>query len=86
MTEIAECLAAAGIEVKPLVWEPTHMDTLVARTFDGKYTICKPWFTGRGLFWLRGVLDKNCDTLEAAKAAAQADHDARICAQLEVMG
>jgi len=81
-----EQLAERGIRVKPLEWHPGIGDELVARSAHGKYTITKPWFTGRGLFWLRGIDSGNYDTLEAAKAAAEADHAARIAAQLEGMG
>jgi hypothetical protein len=79
----ADELTASGLRVKPLEWVPGIGDELIARSAYGKYTISKPWFTGRGLFWLRGVFDGNYDTLEAAKAAAQLHYEARILAALE---
>ena len=74
---------AEAREVKPLEWVPGIGDELIARSAYGKYAICKPWFTGRGMFWLRGIFNGNYDSLEAAKAAAQADYEARILSALK---
>lgn len=81
---VEQALEAAGVRVRELEWVPGIGDEIIARSAYGKYTISKPWFTGRGLFWLRGIFNGNYDTLEAAKAAAQADYRARILAALEV--
>jgi hypothetical protein len=76
-------LAARGIRVKPLAWHPLNNGGMWAQTIFGKYAIHQRYFTGPDAYTLRGVTTRNTNTLEAAKAAAEADHAARIAAQLE---
>ena len=84
MTDLTqEGLAARGIRVKPLEWieNPnlgeggwlggSHIGPTYHAMDDG-------WSVHRGMFW------HGADTLEAAKAAAQADYEARILDALEV--
>ena len=81
MTTEQQILAAL---VKPLEWETGFGDELTARSPYGKYTISKPWLTGRGLFWLRGIVSSNHDTREAAQAAALEHHLSTQAAALDL--
>jgi hypothetical protein len=69
--------------VKPLVWQQCGTDCLRVNTVFGRYEVM--W--GKGLdgtfLDIAGKLLKH-DTLEAAKAAAQADYEARILAALDL--
>ena len=93
-------LQERGLRVKPLEWEPfTHystdddggpMEGIRMAHFAWKalhYRIIQK--RNSGLFLLNGrsnSLGLAVPYLEAAKAAAEADHAARIAAQVEVMG
>jgi hypothetical protein len=76
-------LAALGIRIKPLVWEENPAREY--HYFAGEYQVIE---IGLGKWWMR-ISGVHRDMLYAychqAKAAAEADHAARICAQLEVM-
>lgn len=79
-------LAAAGLRVKPLQWRGNSevgwwkaSDDLMLyriRLYDG---MPKPYRVSMDGF----VTEWECDTIEAAKAAAQADYEARILAALD---
>lgn len=81
--EAAEARADAAVKVKPLVWENDNWTFRVrAKASIGDYVI---WWGYNGekhslRFDDRAVTEHH--TLEAAKAAAQADHDARIRAAI----
>lgn len=87
MTTIAQRLADAGIEVKPLEW----------REFNDGNRRKGECFSARSLVnfapisvhkkhdgWWLNVDCETHPTLEAAKSAAQADYTARILAALQV--
>jgi hypothetical protein len=89
-----------NVRVKPLVWEsPDEWENSNSRYPDGTvrewrsvrgpfaYFIHRGLFTGsfRAVFGNTQFWLGNWDTLEAAKAAAQADYDARILSALEVV-
>ena len=76
-------LTARGVRVKPLEWRKCKVwgDTVFRADW---YDI---WARSDGRFGLEGAANGFTDftaypTLEAAKAAAQADYEARICAAL----
>ena len=82
---IAQRLADAGVEVKPLEWE---------ETVTGRYIGTPPVKLGDMAFWifmraegyvrhLNGGGKSVHTTLEAAKSAAQADYTARILSALQ---
>jgi len=75
----------AGVRVKPLDWIWVHTnggEVLDAVGFNVVYRI----IPRAGTFSLCGSeVDGNYPTLDAAKAAAQADYEARIMAALEPM-
>lgn len=75
-----------GIKIKPLVWTYVGGETWIARTTIGIASVQKDTH-GWGV-WLAGQNSESVcwrveNTIEAAKAAAQADYDARILAALE---
>ena len=85
--------AAPAVRVKPLVWmfyhanpETGFLPHETAEGFGGSYLIEYRRGQGGGQydFWMpERVAGKHFDTLEAAKAAAQADYEARILSALE---
>jgi hypothetical protein len=79
---------APAVKVKPLVWEEwvdAPVRVLSAQTVIGRYKVQE---RANGAGWMlvfpNGNLT-NRDTEEAAKAAAQADYDARILAAIEAV-
>ena len=85
MTTIADRLADAGIEVKPLEWVGDKKDHaaglgyiyMLVHNFDGWR-----WFRWIGRE-LNGVSDGVFPAIEAAKSSAQADYTARILSALQ---
>lgn len=84
---ISEALQAAGVRVKQLEWEDGKQSAVahgmgfvyyIAHDFDGWR-----WFRVIGKD-LNEVSESPSPTREAAKAAAQADYEARILAALEM--
>lgn len=72
--------------VKALEWTQTHETTWAADTIIGWFHIDRRQAPGKDsiFYWKRsGENLKPCDTLEAAKAAAQSDYEARIMAAIE---
>ena len=86
MTTIAQRLADAGIEVKPLEWT-SFGECIRAETALGRYEIMK-WGFQNGQYALDVPRLARNHTwhpdLEAAKSAAQADYTARILSALQV--
>ncbi len=75
-----EDLAQRGLRVKGLEWEDRLHEQASAAHCDFPYLV--RWLPG-GRFALGA---ERFATLEAAKAAAEADNAARIAAQIEGMG
>lgn len=77
-----------GVRVKPLVWEPRYnKEGETARTILGHYTLREVGV--RIMLYFSGMADPRCDgfvTIDAAKAAAQADYEARILSAIEEDG
>lgn len=74
-----------GVKVKALEWEnsnPDRNDIWACLTDDG-FEINRWWEDGNSYFEVGKNIDVRHDTLEAAKAAAQADYEARIMSALE---
>jgi hypothetical protein len=76
--------AGLPVRVKPLVWHPADTDVWRARPENSR----KFYDVTRGRDGIRvwfgaDVIAYPCGSVELAKAAAQADHDARIRAALE---
>lgn len=86
--QIAEArLAAAGVKqrVKPLVWEDTgetwsRCDSIAGEYFIAGHQGSYAWSVNDDDAWHHG---EHVESMEAAKAAAQADYDARILGALE---
>ena len=82
---IAQRLADAGIEVKPLEWSSFGKEWIRAETALGRYEIM--WGFANAQYALDVPrLARNHTwhpTLEAAKSAAQADYTARILSALQ---
>jgi len=82
-------LAALGIRIKPLVWEP-HPTVPIWRcdTPFGTYKVFAmepfPSWDFDSATDPNDKFSKRAETPEAAQAAAEDDNAARICAQLEV--
>jgi hypothetical protein len=83
--------APAGVTIKPLVWEDFDERGAKASAFYNANYLIQLW-KGRGQFEVSMSYpghqtgydgERWHDTLEAAKAAAQADYEARIMAALE---
>jgi hypothetical protein len=75
---------APGVRVKALKWEEEY--GYAGRTETGIGVYCIEFFPGQGQpYKLHNVFDEKSyhPTLEAAKAAAQADYEARILAALD---
>jgi hypothetical protein len=86
--ELEAQLAAPAVKVKPLVWEDwadVPVRVASAQTILGRYKV-QERASGAGwmLVFPNGNLT-NRDTIEAAKAAAQADYEARILAAIEAV-
>jgi hypothetical protein len=86
MTDVAERLRAAGLAVKPLEWQEVEGadDDMLweARARPYGYAIgCDRsyWWQDDDAIWTKPA---SAPTLEAAKAAAQADYEARVLAAL----
>lgn len=72
--------SADGVKVKPLVWvKPPDWKDCDLCSEDGFYEICE----GQLLFNPGSEVGSLFETLKAAKAAAQADYEARIKAALD---
>jgi hypothetical protein len=72
--------SADGVKVKPLVWvKPPDWKDCDLCSEDGFYEICE----GQLLFNPGSEVGSIFETLEDAKAAAQADYEARIKAALD---
>jgi hypothetical protein len=75
----------SGVRIKPLKWQDGGLNDLVAKTqFGGEWRIRE---LPRYLPWELTVHDMDgehvdCRTLDEAKAAAQADYEARIRASI----
>jgi len=85
---VSEQKTMRGVRVKPLVWEKDASNSWVA----GPYSIHHRWPHNDGPFIVSAYFANigaahlgSFSTLEAAKAAAQADYEARILAALEVV-
>lgn len=81
--EIGELLARVGVAVRPLEWVTDHIG---GGLMAGEYRVRAGLWT-RGYFWVRGEDDPHTGYVELddAKAAAQADYEARIISSLRVM-
>ena len=84
----AEKLAAAGLRVKPLEWEKVHdaMPGMTVYTADSPFGHYNTGVDLAGIpYWTHVPTEvgEDCSGIEAAKAAAQADYEARILAALE---
>lgn len=89
MTAARDDLAARGVRVRPLRWWTNEEapSLYVAGNPFAEYRVNKAIVSG--LFYVRfnllkGGFDDYYPTLEAAKAAAEADYEDRILAALEV--
>ena len=85
MTTTRDDMAARGIRVKPLVWKAGRMAGYwSALSVAGLYVVRD--FGDEEILAERDgeTVGKWCVTLEAAKAAAQADYESRILAALEI--
>ena len=91
-----EQLAARGVRVKPLVWQPDsgkheYPPREKAALPDGStYSVTKNvgndgWCWFRNSYLVFPDRQTSGQTVGTAKAAAEADHAARICAALEMM-
>ena len=78
-----EQLADSGIKVKPLVWVDNPTGGIMAAGFHSTYRI-KASVSG-SIAWQPGHMGlwAVVSTVKVAKAAAEADHIARVCAMLE---
>ena len=86
LDQLAPLLTAQAVRVMPLVWEPE--DNAAGRrglwfTALCKYSISKCWHGQKGGGW--DFNDEFFPTLEAAKAAAQADYEACILSAIEAV-
>ncbi len=83
MTDIAERLERAGLRVKPLEWWLSDIKDTCSDAPFGRYRIRRDgaWFA---LYGPRGRIGGALPTLEAARAAAEADHAARAYGMMEV--
>jgi len=82
MTDVAERLRAAGVAVKPLEWADWSARHRIMVTAEG-YRITQRHFPDMHFCVERNGKDNmTAPTLEAAKAAAQADYEARVLAAL----
>lgn len=83
-----EKLTAVGLRIKDLEWEDSsarHRIVLSATSSAGVYHITQRYFPEEMFTLEKANRDAvNLPTLAAAKAAAQADYEARILAALEV--
>ena len=71
-------------KVKPLVWydpmrsaNPSHCPSVASTAFSNYYA-------NDHRFWLDGHEHTNCESRQAAKAAAQADHEDRVLSQIDM--
>lgn len=71
------------VRVKPLEWNQSGRNCIRAETSTDTYEILDGWVNGKFLLRSRHS-DEWRDTLIAAKAAAQADYEARILAAIEI--
>lgn len=83
---VIRALPAAQVKVKPLVWEAVNEDGRVqdAKGFNSVYRV---WLSKDGVArWQAKYMSEwnNADSLDAAKAAAQADYEARVLATLDL--
>ncbi len=78
-------LPARGVVVRPLVWQFEQEDVQVANTSARhQYRVIHDRRATKGAWsWFCDGAWIGCETEEAAKAAAQADYEARILAALE---
>ncbi len=82
-------LKARGLRVKPLEWDNVSYGSISAQTAFGEYVVELHESWG---MWTPAEGESTSDahshypTAAAAKAAAEADHAARIAAQVEVDG
>ncbi len=75
-------LKARGLRVKPLEWLGDERSTMSAAGYNiSRY---HPEDETEARYWI-GALCQRCPTLEDAKAAAEADHAARIAAQVDAV-
>lgn len=83
-----EQLAARGVRVKPLGWK-SQGKTLIADHGAGHYIVTHDYDGWRWILVngrdMAGVMKQPVAQPDTAKAAAEADHAARICAALEMM-
>lgn len=86
MTDISDRLKAAGVRVRSLTWGGWGAHW-TAYCLSGCYEISETG--GRWRVSFRGAHSnfrlKDCDSLEAAKATAEADYQASILAALETI-
>jgi hypothetical protein len=83
--ELAAARAARTVKVKPLVWERHPMGWIAGAMFGPAYII-DVRIKGRVLF-VKGINPSpQFEAVDAAKAAAQADYEARILAALTTKG
>ncbi len=71
----------AGVQVKPLVWSDEGNDQFIAQTVIGWYHVGLS--NGRWAMMGPNIGDTRLSSLNDAKAAAQADYEARIRAALK---
>ena len=78
--EMLDAALAGAVKVKPLVWAAHSRGVLTARTaFGTGYSVAdSQWNYGPTMVWFHAERGD-----EAAKAAAQADYDARILAAIQ---
>lgn len=78
----AEAMVATALKVKPLVWE-YHPAGAIAAPPTGHAYIIDTRMKGR-CYIIKGFMpQREFETFEAAKAAAQADYERRILEALE---
>ena len=76
-------LTARGVRVKPLDWDEGRYGRVFAKTAGGQYS-ARDFEDGSGVrLDLNGMILGAHPTIEAAKAAAQADYEARILSAIE---
>jgi len=82
---------AGRVRVRPLEWRSIGRDR-VAKTMIGEYVVSLDVFQvgGTAYLWVAGQVDgddhhSEHENMQAAKAAAQADYEARILAALRAL-
>jgi len=87
MTDLGKvsATARAPVKVKPLVWKgtPEHIRTEMDAHFYEIVDLGENWKEDRFYLHSWGIRIGAFETLELARAAAQADHERRVLGELE---